>query len=88
MEKQKSKKDMIKTNSPSDLKIIFALLTKTIIIYMQVFIIEDEKLSFKKLFIRWKVYLKLVIYLTLDKQFWGQFGSSLQIHIYIFIRQV
>lgn len=42
--KQVGKKNIIRPIDPSNFKVIFTLLTKTVVIYMQVFIIEIAKL--------------------------------------------
>lgn len=46
IEEQGGKKDIVRPISPNNFKVILILLTKMIIVYMQVFIIEVRKSSF------------------------------------------
>lgn len=68
-EKQSYKKDMLITHGISRVKIILALLTKVIALYMWVFIIQVKILDLKVIIIKCEIGLKLAIFLISNKQF-------------------
>lgn len=59
---------MFGPNSLNSFKIIFILLIKIIIFYMQVLIIQAKTSSLKEFNIKNRVYLKLAILLASNKQ--------------------
>lgn len=66
-EKWSCKKYVFKLYGPSCFKIIFALLAEIITLYMQVTIIKVGILSLNKSIARRRVYIKLAMFLSLNK---------------------
>lgn len=68
-EKQSRKEDTFIAHGFDYIKIVFTLLIKVIAFYVQVFIVKIEIPSLKKAIKIGGTYLKLVIFLALNKQF-------------------
>lgn len=59
MQKQYGKYDTVKLDSSNNLKVLLILLTKTIVVHVQVSIVEVRNISFERLFLRlWSYWSK------------------------------
>lgn len=66
-EKQSNKKGWVKLFSSSGFEMVFTLLAETLIIQVDIFIIQFKKSSFKRPLMRCGVCLNLAMFIALDK---------------------
>lgn len=81
LEEQSCKKNALKTYNTSYIKMIFVLLAEVVALYIGAIIEQVRVLDLKNLTLGCEICFAM--FFALNKQFWDQFGSSLQVYISI-----